>query len=273
MHYYQFNIADYRKDTYPLTPVQHMIYRWLIDEYYLNEKPFPNNMSKLLWRLGLAEDNRNDLELILENFFEAASDEDFIPKNPSDYPELADIGDYPNLCQYWVHPRIEADIAAYKLLQEKKSKAGKASGKSRSKKESNTRSSSVQQSDDSVELTINHKPETINHKPVKKKGFSKPTITELVDAFAGKVTDSGHQAGLFLCHYESNGWKVGKNSMKSWQHAVTNWITRSKQNATGQQFGQKAVSKSERRDEAARRYLEENNDDGLAWPTGNEVSP
>ena len=49
MHYYQFNIAYYRKDTYPLTPVQPMIYRWLIDEYYLNEKPFPNNRGKLLF--------------------------------------------------------------------------------------------------------------------------------------------------------------------------------------------------------------------------------
>ena len=33
-----------------------------------------------------------------------------------------------------------------------------------------------------------------------------------------------------------------------------------------------ALSKSERRDEAARRYLEGSNGDGMAWPTGNEVS-
>jgi len=126
------------------------------------------------------------------------------------------------------------------------------------------------------EGNANHKPLTNNHKPLtnkKTKGFIKPTITELVDAFAGKVTDSGHQAGLFLCHYESNGWRVGKNPMKSWQHAVTNWISRSKSNGTSKFASQKVVSKSERRDDAARAYLEENNDDGVAWASGNEASP
>jgi uncharacterized protein YdaU (DUF1376 family) len=164
----------------------------------------------------------------------------------------------------FLHSRCDEDIISYR---DKSMKASKSAKKRWEKDANAVRTHS--------EGNANHKPLTINHKPITniKKGFSKPTITELVDAFAGKVTDSGHQAGLFLCHYESNGWKVGKNSMKSWQHAVTNWISRSKQNGTGQQFGQKAVSKSERRDEAARRYLEENNDDGVAWPASNEVSP
>jgi hypothetical protein len=44
-------------------------------------------------------------------------------------------------------------------------------------------------------------------------------------------------------------------------------------NATSKFTGQKVVSKSERRDEAARAYLEENDDDGVAWSASNEVSP
>ena len=40
MHYYQFNIADYRKDTGFLTYEEHGIYRQLIDQYHLDEKPF-----------------------------------------------------------------------------------------------------------------------------------------------------------------------------------------------------------------------------------------
>jgi hypothetical protein len=30
-------------------------------------------------------------------------------------------------------------------------------------------------------------------------------------------------ANRFYDHYESNGWKVGKNSMKDWKAAVRNW--------------------------------------------------
>ncbi|MER2164727.1 MAG: DUF1376 domain-containing protein, partial [Psychrobacter alimentarius] len=35
MHYYSFNIADYKKDTAHLKPMEHYIYRSLIDLYYL----------------------------------------------------------------------------------------------------------------------------------------------------------------------------------------------------------------------------------------------
>lgn len=164
MHYYQFNIADYRKDTYPLTPVQHMMYRWLIDEYYLTEQPFKNDMIKLLWRMGMGDEYRSDLELILENFFEPAQDDDFKAPNLSEHPEIADIGDNPELCQYWIHPRIERDIAEYKELLNKKAKAGKASGKSR-KQKLNTCSTDDEQNGNCVEQTINHKPITINQEP------------------------------------------------------------------------------------------------------------
>lgn len=41
MHYYQHNIADYRKDTAHLSLLEHGIYRQLLDTYYLTEKPIP----------------------------------------------------------------------------------------------------------------------------------------------------------------------------------------------------------------------------------------
>lgn len=39
MHYYQFNIGDYRRDTGHLSLLEHGIYRSLIDSCYLNEIP------------------------------------------------------------------------------------------------------------------------------------------------------------------------------------------------------------------------------------------
>lgn len=241
MHYYQFNIGDYRRDTAHLSHLEHGIYRSLIDTYMLEESPLPGDMKELERKHSIRTANeKKALRNVLKDFFKFEN-------------------------SMFLHSRCDEDIISYR---DKSAKASKSAKKRWEKDANAVRTHSAG--------TANHKPITNNHKPItnkKTKGFIKPTITELVDAFAGRVTDSGHQAGLFLCHYESNGWRVGKNPMKSWQHAVTNWITRSKQNGTGQQFGQKVVSKSERRDEAARRYLEENNDDGVAWPTGHEVSP
>ncbi len=87
--------------------------------------------------------------------------------------------------------------------------------------------------------------------------FVKPTIDELVREFSGRVTDPLHESHAFLNHYESNGWKVGKNPMKSWPHAVTNWITRSKDYANRNSGHQPGKTRSERNDESFFAYLDE----------------
>lgn len=53
------------------------------------------------------------------------------------------------------------------------------------------------------------------------------------------------QAEKFVNYYESNGWKVGKNPMKSWTHAINNWITNSKQYAKGTTNNQRKLTKGE----------------------------
>ncbi len=60
------------------------------------------------------------------------------------------------------------------------------------------------------------------------KKFIKPALADLITEFTGRVFDPITEAGKFLNHYESNGWKVGRNAMKSWPHAVTNWIANCK---------------------------------------------
>ncbi|GEM_PF-3557652 len=89
--------------------------------------------------------------------------------------------------------------------------------------------------------------------------MARPTIDELIIEFDSRVIDPNQQAVSFLNHYESNGWKVGKNPMKSWKHAVTTWITRGKADAKGKQFSQPArQTRSERSDQAAREYIQKN---------------
>ena len=51
MHYYQFNIADYRKDTAHLSLLEHGVYRQLLDWYYISEEPIPKETQVVFRRL------------------------------------------------------------------------------------------------------------------------------------------------------------------------------------------------------------------------------
>jgi hypothetical protein len=60
-------------------------------------------------------------------------------------------------------------------------------------------------------------------KPIeeKPKRFTKPTIEQL-EAYM-EERGMNNVANRFYDHYESNGWKVGKNSMKDWKASVRTW--------------------------------------------------
>lgn len=58
--------------------------------------------------------------------------------------------------------------------------------------------------------------------------FKKPTIEEL-NLHAATVGLPASEVEKFFNHYESNGWRVGRNPMKSWQAALVNWRTRSQE--------------------------------------------
>ena len=53
------------------------------------------------------------------------------------------------------------------------------------------------------------------------------------------------EAEKFVNYYTSNGWKVGKNPMKSWGAAANNWITNTKQYAKGTTSNQRKLDKNE----------------------------
>ena len=85
-----------------------------------------------------------------------------------------------------------------------------------------------------AEPQLEEKPaQEIQQEKPKRKNFVKPTVEEIA-AFCKekKYTVNAQQ---FFNYYESNGWKIGRNAMKSWQAAVQNWNTRDKANnkATG----------------------------------------
>ncbi len=139
MHYYKFNIADYRKDTGHLSTIEHGIYRQLIDWYYLDETPIPLETQVVSRRLRLA----SDVEILsLKNVL-------------SDYFKESKSG--------YVHKRIEVDIADYHEQAEKNKNNGKLGGRPKKTQ------SVISGLPDESQNNPNHKPITNNHKPIKER--------------------------------------------------------------------------------------------------------
>ena len=107
MHYYQFHIADYRKDTAHLSPIEHYIYRTLIDLYHMDEAPITTDKRRCLRLLTLNEKDHGDsLDNVLADFF-----------------TLTDEG--------WRHSRVDANIAEYHANADKNRENGKKGGRPR----------------------------------------------------------------------------------------------------------------------------------------------
>lgn len=76
---------------------------------------------------------------------------------------------------------------------------------------------------------------------------SKCTFEEVYEYMAIRIgkENAKLEAEKFVNYYTSNGWKVGKNPMKSWTHAVNNWITNAKQYAKGTTNNTRKLTKGE----------------------------
>lgn len=141
MHYYQFNIADYRKDTVHLTRIEHGIYRDLIDWYYLEETPIPTETQSVMRRLRLGcEMEAMALKNVLQDFFSQESDG-------------------------FHHKRIDFDIAEYHAQCDKNRSNGLKGGRPKGKKTQSVTSRLPVATQTDATANPNHKPLTINHKP------------------------------------------------------------------------------------------------------------
>jgi uncharacterized protein YdaU (DUF1376 family) len=137
MHYYQHNIADYRKDTSHLTLLEHGIYRQLLDSYYLDEMPLSNDLAKLMRSHSVrSADEQQSLQNVLTDFF-----------------ELTENG--------YIHKRCDETIAQYH------GKSDKARASAMARWTNKHKSSNANALQTHTEGNANHKPITNNHKPIK----------------------------------------------------------------------------------------------------------
>lgn len=138
MHFYKFNIADYKAHTSHLSPIEDICYRRMLDWQYLHEKPLPNDINQIC-RLLILNDCSTPVQQVLNEFFKHVEDG-------------------------YINVRAFSEIEAYKEDLDNKSKAGKASAASRKRK--------IQQSfnvcSTDVQQNTNHKP--LNNKQLKSKG-------------------------------------------------------------------------------------------------------
>lgn len=158
MHYYQFNIADYRKDTIHLSRVEHSIYRDLIDWYYLEETPIPKETQSVIRRLRLVSDSDiSALQNVLKDFF-CLSDDGFR------------------------HKRIDFEIREYHEKCETNRTNGIKGGRPKGKKTQSVSSRLPVASQTDATANPNHKPVTSNHKPSNTGGVPVQSVIDLYHA-------------------------------------------------------------------------------------------
>lgn len=107
--------------------------------------------------------------------------------------------------------------------------------------------------------------ETSSPAPAQKR-FKRPELQDLRKEFEGKglsISEALDQAERFQAHYDSNGWKVGWNSMQDWKAAVRTWMQKAREfnergtakRANGAPEGSKAVYTLKARQEAIEKEI------------------
>jgi len=128
-----------------------------------------------------------------------------------------------------IKPQLDANRKRFENGCKKKQKISKTEAKPKQK-------TSKEEANVNVNVNVNHneecKSELINDNlnnnskgveidTVKTKRFIKPTIQEIKDYCLERKNNV--DVNKFFNHYESNGWKVGKNGMKDWKACVRTW--------------------------------------------------
>lgn len=102
--------------------------------------------------------------------------------------------------------------------------------------------------------------------------FARPSREEL-NLYAAKIGLPASEVARFVNYYESNGWRVGRNPMRSWQHAMVNWKLRGEERnghhlATSNAYALKAQAQAV--EDLIRRIRNRGVEDAFGWRAANE---
>ena len=73
MHYYQFNIGDYKSHTEHLSEMEDLTYRRLLDWYYLHETPIPLDENEVSRQIRMRS-HTDCITVVLREYFECTAD-------------------------------------------------------------------------------------------------------------------------------------------------------------------------------------------------------
>ena len=141
MHYFQFNIGDYKSHTTHLSLLEDIAYRRLLDLYYLHERPLNSGIAHVARQIGMRE-HETEVQTVLEEFFKLTEDG-------------------------WVNKRADLVIEDYRAKIQQASKAGKASAERRLSKRSTVVATDVQPNIKQETITKKQEPSSAK-KPAKK---------------------------------------------------------------------------------------------------------
>ena len=208
MHYYQFNIGDYASHTRHLEPMEDLIYRRLLDLYYLHERPLNDDASVVAKQIGL-RDMAASVRDVLNEFFERADDG-------------------------YRSARADKEIAHYHSKIEQASRAGKASAERRT----NARSTDVQPTNNQEPITINHKP-----KKEQQRGTRLPAQVENIQEWVNFCQTERPDLVFDKVYSQFRDYWIAQPGQKGvkldWDATWRNWVRR--QSAPKQSYAQQAA--------------------------------
>jgi uncharacterized protein YdaU (DUF1376 family) len=200
MHYYQFNIGDYRAATAHLSNEEDLAYRRLLDMYYDTEQKIPLDTQWVARRIRVEAVVIRD---VLNDMFVKQEDG-------------------------WFHQRCADVIEQYHAMAEKNRANGRLGGRKKNPVASD--------SQPIAKATINDKPITNNHKPIKiqapngvssgvwdsfvaQRKASRAVITEtVIKSIQREATKAGWTLEQALAECAARGWRGFKADWVAEKH-------------------------------------------------------
>jgi uncharacterized protein YdaU (DUF1376 family) len=216
--------ADYLKDTLDLSLEEDCFYRRTLDQLWIGRGEIPADPERLQRMLRISKKNWKKCEWILIKFCYKTGDV------------------YRNI-------RIDLEINNANEKAAIARENGKSGGRPITQRvisglPNNNPDHNPEKSSSSSSLPINTKDQDKSKKePLKR--FQPPTISEIVEYCQERKSRIDPEK--FFAYYESNGWRVGRNPMKSWKAAITTWEKGVNQNGKRESLYESAEQRNSRR--------------------------
>lgn len=212
MHHYQHHLGDYAKDTMHLSPLEHGVYRLLMDAYYATEKPIPLDINSACRIARCSTDHeRAAVESVLAQFF---------TRNPDGFRQK----------------RIDEELEAYWHKAQVNAENGKLGGRPKKPQKNPEKTQSVSggiaNQNPQETLTSNHKPVT-NTKPLRASRLEADwKLPEDWEAWALAERPGWSRAWVLQTAQTFRDYWIAKpgaaGTKLDWQATWRNWVRNSK---------------------------------------------